>query len=88
MITYRGKAFLPRYFCPGRKSLDNAAFLDGYVRSVRDENGFDITSPQSIGLDKPIVYTKENGGKTLAVGFEYNEGRTVVNMEFRVIENQ
>ena len=63
------------------------AFLDGFIPVIQDENGFDITNPQSIDISKPRAYCKESGENLLVFAFDYPEGSEIVNLEFRIMEN-
>ena len=68
-------------------SAEAEDFLDVYVGSLTDDNGFDKANPRTIEMDKNWVYTKEVGDDLLAFGFDYSQGGTQINTEFRVSAN-
>lgn len=61
------------------------AFLDSYIRFIRDENGFDITNPEQVSMGRAIAYSKEVDGSLLVVGLNYQPESTMASVEFRVI---
>ncbi len=65
-------------------AADADAFLDPYICFIREEGSFDITDPETADMDKNIVYTKESGSDLLIIGCNYDEGQTLINLEFRV----
>ena len=66
-------------------AADAESFLDGYIGTLM-EDSYDIINPKTAGINKNIAYAKEEGSTLWLFGFDYVDGSTTVNVEFRVAE--